>query len=130
VLASAIVHGRVDLDTFRPAALRNPEVRALAGRVVAVDDPESDYPLHDPAVVEVTAGGRSWRVRVPFHPGSPEAPMSAERVIDKFVTNAGWLVGPAADEVARGLADYPDRALVSELMASIPRRVEREKEQP
>jgi 2-methylcitrate dehydratase PrpD len=120
VLASALVHGRVDLATFRPAALHDPDVRALASRVVAVDDPESDYPVHDPAVVELVAAGRTWRVRVPYHPGSPEAPLTEERVVEKFVANAGWLLGRGAGDLVRGLAEYPDSALVGDLMASIP----------
>jgi len=122
VLASALVHGRVDLASFRPLALVDPQVRQLASRVVAVDDPESDYPVHDPAVVEVDAEGRTWRLRVPFHPGSPEAPLGTERVIEKFVTNTGWLVGAGASDLARRLADYPDDALVGDLVSSIPTR--------
>jgi 2-methylcitrate dehydratase PrpD len=129
VVASALVHGHVDLDTFRTSALADPEVRQLAARVEAVDDPESDYPVHDPAVLEVTAGGRHWRHRIPYHPGSPEAPVSPAGVIEKFVGNAGWLIGPKAAEFAIELAEYDHHAPVEELIALIPARIRREETQ-
>lgn len=120
VVACALVHGRVDLGTFRAEALHHPTVRALATRVEAVDDPESDYPVHDPAVLEVAVGGRTWRRRVPYHPGSPEAPLSEAQVIDKFVANTTWLAGPKAKDLAAELAAYPPTGLVRDLIASIP----------
>ena len=44
---------------------------------------------------------------MPYHPGSPEAPLLKADVLDKFERNASWLFGPAARSIAAGLCDVP-----------------------
>lgn len=117
VVAAAFVNGRVDLTTFRPASLADPRIRALAARVDAAPDPDSDYPLHCPAVMDVTANGRTYHRQVPYHPGSPEAPLSEDDVLDKFVANTSWLLGSEARRTGAGIAamsdDLPARRISS-----------------
>ena len=108
-LAYALLHGGVDLDTFRAERLRDPDVLRLAAIVECGDDPESDYPLHCPALLEIQAKGKQYKLRARFHPGSPEAPLSQSDVLDKFARNTNWLFGDAARDIAASLAAMSDR---------------------
>jgi 2-methylcitrate dehydratase PrpD len=118
-LAYALLYGDVNLDTFRPDRLNDPDVRRLAAIVQCGDDPESDYPLHCPALLEVEAKGKTYKLRVPFHPGSPEAPLSQSDVLDKFVRNTTWLFGAPARDVGASLAVLSE----GETMRAISRRI-------
>jgi 2-methylcitrate dehydratase PrpD len=122
VVSTALLRGEVDLETFRPAALADPQVRALAAHVTAAVDPNSDYPAHCPAVLEVTVGGTVFRKHVPYHPGCAEAPLSDEDVLDKFARNTRWLLGPAARETGRALAALPESTPVAELIGRVTRQ--------
>lgn len=104
VVAATLVHGDVDVESFREDRLRDREIRRMAGLVVVEDDPESDYPLHCPAVMEVHVGEKGFRCRVPFQPGCPEAPLSTDDVLDKFARNTRWLLGEGARKVGESLA--------------------------
>jgi 2-methylcitrate dehydratase PrpD len=119
VVAHALLRGDVDLETFRPAALADPAVRALASRVTTSVDPDSDYPAHCPAILEVVVGGVTHRRHVPFHPGCPEAPLSEDDVLDKFARNTRWLLGSAARVIGAELAGMPETAPVSEAIALV-----------
>jgi 2-methylcitrate dehydratase PrpD len=104
VVATTLLHGDVDVESFRGDRLRDREIMRMAGLVLAEDDPESDYPLHCPAVMEIHAGEKVFRCRVPFHPGCPEAPLSTDDVLDKFARNTRWLLGDGARKVGESLA--------------------------
>jgi 2-methylcitrate dehydratase PrpD len=106
-LAFALLRGDVDIETFRAERLGDPEVLKLAAIVECGEDPDSDYPLHCPALLEVEAGGKAYTRRVPFHPGCPEAPLSESDVLDKFVRNSTWLYGERARDVGAALAVLP-----------------------
>jgi 2-methylcitrate dehydratase PrpD len=107
-LAYALLYGDVDIDTFRADRLNDPDVRRLAVLVQCGEDPESDYPLHCPALLEIEAQGKIYKLRVPFHPGSPEAPLVLSDVLDKFVRNTAWLLGASARDVGASLAALPE----------------------
>ncbi|MEJ1978323.1 MAG: MmgE/PrpD family protein [Acetobacteraceae bacterium] len=92
-VATTLVHGNVDVESFRPERLKEPAVRRLAGLVESSEDPDSDYPMHCPAILEITAAGRLYREHVPFHPGSPEAALSRDDVLDKFAPQRGLAAG-------------------------------------
>jgi 2-methylcitrate dehydratase PrpD len=115
VVAHTLMHGDVDLSTFRAAALADDAVHALAAKVSTGEDPESDYPAHCPAVIDIQAGGLSFHRRVPFHPGSPEAPLTEDDILDKFERNTSWLLGPTARKVGAEMAALPEEAKVTEL---------------
>lgn len=119
-LAYALLRGDVDIETFRAERLTDPEVRKLAALVECGEDPESDYPLHCPALLEVKASGKTYTRRVPYHPGSPEAPLSESDVLDKFVRNSTWLYGERARDVGAALAALPAR----ESMIAVSRQLE------
>jgi 2-methylcitrate dehydratase PrpD len=119
-LAFALLYGDVNIDTFRANRLNDPDVRRLAALVQCGEDPESDYPLHCPALLEIEAQGKTYKLRVPFHPGSPEAPLSQCEVLDKFVRNTAWLFGAPARDVGASLAVLSER----ETMRAIFRRLQ------
>ena len=103
VVATTLLHGEVDLESFGPDRLLDPDIRRLAALVHAEEDPESDYPLHCPAVMEIEAGGDRLRRRIRFHPGCPEAPLSRNAVLDKFARNTRWLLGDGARNLGESL---------------------------
>lgn len=123
-VASALIYGDVGLETFRPERLGEPKVLKLAALVESAEDPDSDYPAHCPAILEVEAAGKHYRVHVPYHPGSPEAPLLKADVLDKFERNASWLFGPAARSIAAGLCGVPHGGGFRDFVARIAVRPE------
>ena len=77
-VATTLLYGDVDVESFRPQRLKDAEVLRLAELVVSSEDPDSDYPQHCPAIIEVTSLGKVHRRHIRFHPGSPEAALSRE----------------------------------------------------
>jgi hypothetical protein len=75
-------------------------------------DPDSDYPQHCPAILEVKANGKLYRQHVRFHPGSPEAALTRDDVLDKFNRNTSWLFGARAREVGDVLTQVEEKAPV------------------
>jgi 2-methylcitrate dehydratase PrpD len=106
-VAAALIDGDVSLATFKPDRLKDPRVLRLAARVEAFEDPDSDYPAHCPAILEIHACGKKYRSHVRYHPGSPEAPLLYDDVLDKFVRNTAWLFGDAARVIGAEIADAP-----------------------
>lgn len=118
-IATTLLHGEVDVDSFRRERLRDPAIRRLAALVVSSEDPDSDYPQHCPAILEVTASGRIFRRHVRFHPGSPEVPLSRDDVLDKFARNTGWLFSERARTIGAALAGMPDGIRAAELFRAV-----------
>lgn len=117
VVASALINGDVNLDTFRPSALIDPRIRALAAKVRWAEDADSDYPLHCPAILELEISGRAYRRHVPYHPGSPEAPLTEADVLDKFASNTTWLFGERAREIGATLTELPEAESLRRVVA-------------
>ena len=86
-VATALRHGRVGLTQFDPAALSDPTVRALLGRVSVTVDParEAAYPATWSAGVTVRLrDGRTVQATQERPKGDPENPLSAAELTDKF----------------------------------------------
>lgn len=126
-VATTLVHGDVDVDSFRIERLGDPVVRRICALVEATVDPQSDYPQHCPARLTVKAGGRDYHRHVPFHPGSPEAALSHDDVLDKFARNTGWLFGAEAREVGAALAATPESAPADALFGRVAAEAARNK---
>lgn len=118
-VATTLVHGDVDVDSFRPERLKEPAVRRIAALVEASEDPDSDYPAHCPAILEVTVRGKTYREHVPYHPGSPEAALSYDDVLDKFARNAAWLMGNTARSTGAALAQTPLDSTVDAMLRGV-----------
>lgn len=93
VVSHALVHRQVDRSTFAVGALGDDEVARLSDLVTAVDDPDSDYPQHCPARIEVVAHGTTFSAFVPYQPGSPEARWGEEEILTKFADNVDVRLG-------------------------------------
>ena len=86
VVALAVTRGGVAVADFSAQALKDPEVLAMAQRVVPVEDSAADWKDKSPVgrVRIVTRDGRSFDRRGDKVPGSPESPMTWEELAVKF----------------------------------------------
>jgi len=93
-IAAAFVHGNIGLEVFTDAAVQEPVVLALAGRVRYVVDPDNPYPnaftghirmvLHDGQVLEE---------RQPHMRGGAQEPLTRADIEEKFALccrHGGW----------------------------------------
>lgn len=119
-VALALVRGRVDLAAFYDEPLDDAEVLAVAGRVRCPPDPASDYPRHFPGeVVLHLRDGRTLRRRIPASRGTPDRPLSAEEVAEKFHANAEReLSAPSARAAAAMVDRIEDLRDIGELITT------------
>jgi 2-methylcitrate dehydratase PrpD len=97
-LASMLIDGRVDLDTYTEQAIQTEPVLALAKRVDYETHPYPNYPANFPAGVTVRlTTGEVYDAETLYEPGGSENPMSADAIRAKFRANAA--LGLGADEV-------------------------------
>lgn len=95
-VASALLDGRVGLDTYAPARLAEPARLALAERVTHVVDPDSAFPRGFPGWVRLRlVDGRTLEARAPDGRGSRSRPLPPEAIVEKFRDNAARAVAPA-----------------------------------
>jgi len=95
-VASALLDGRVGLDTYAPERLGDAGRLALAGRVTHTVDPDSPFPRGFPGWVRLRLrDGRTLEARVPDGRGSRARPLPPEAIVEKFRNNAGRAVAPA-----------------------------------
>jgi 2-methylcitrate dehydratase PrpD len=118
-VAAALVDGDVGLETFMADRLADPKILRLAQLVEATVDPLSDYPQHCPARLTVEAAGRTYFKHVPFHPGSPEAALTRDDVLDKFERNTRWYFGEDARETGVAMGATPESEPVAALIARV-----------
>jgi 2-methylcitrate dehydratase PrpD len=98
-LASALVNGRIGLDSFQAPQITDPRVAALAGRVSVVDDPQIDPAAMSPTrAMIMLRDGRTLERFFEFMQGSPEEPMSDAEALEKF--SACMAAGLGADRAA------------------------------
>lgn len=116
-VASALIDGEVSLETFRKERLGDDAVLKLAALVEAEEDPDSDYPQHCPAILEIKANGKQYRAHVLHHPGCPEAPLLRDDVLDKFARNSGWKFGNSARNIGEALLDIDHNEKLSAMIA-------------
>jgi 2-methylcitrate dehydratase PrpD len=115
-VAAALVDGDVGLETFLPERLEDSRIVALAQKIEASVDPESDYPAHCPARLTVEAAGRTYFKHVPYHPGSPEAALSRADVLAKFQRNTRWYFGDEAVSVAEAMGEASETGSILDML--------------
>ncbi|MDD5264519.1 MAG: MmgE/PrpD family protein [Candidatus Bipolaricaulis sp.] len=94
-IAVAAAKGNVLPSDFDAAALADPFVRSLLGKIQVVAEPAIDalFPKVKRAVVTVTTeGGESYTRQEDFAKGSPERPLSDDDVAEKFRSNASSIL--------------------------------------
>ncbi len=87
-VGAALSKGAVRIDDFTVEGIRDPDVLAVAGKVITEADPEIDRQAGreiSPAILEVeTVTGQTVTSRVDFPKGHPNNPMSWEELGAKF----------------------------------------------
>jgi 2-methylcitrate dehydratase PrpD len=95
-VASALIDGRVGLDTFAPERLREDRRLELAERVTHAIDENSSFPKGFPGWVRVRLrDGRTLEARAPDGRGSLARPLPPDALVEKFRDNAGRALPPA-----------------------------------
>jgi 2-methylcitrate dehydratase PrpD len=94
LLAAGFVHGGVGLSAFTEAAIRDPQVLALAAKVTFVIDPDNPYPNNYTGHIAATMkDGSVIEERQPYLRGGAHEPLTRQDVADKFARNVahgGW----------------------------------------
>jgi 2-methylcitrate dehydratase PrpD len=118
-VASALIDGRVGLDTFSPSRLGEAGRLRLAERVTHAIDENSAFPKGFPGWVRIRLhDGRALQARAPDGRGSLARPLPSEAIVEKFRDNAGRALPAervaAIERAALTLDSLPDvRALVA-----------------
>ncbi|GIW40228.1 MAG: MmgE/Prp family protein [Candidatus Binatia bacterium] len=116
-LACMLVRGHVDLDDFREEAIRERSVLEVASRVAYRPAGDMGFPRRFGGRIRVElADGRILEAEEATNRGSPERPLSAREVEEKFFRNAGRTLPPAASEkLARAIAELDTLPRAGEL---------------
>lgn len=104
--ATAALRGRIDIDDFKPEALKEPDVLALCRKVtVGVNEQcQKEYPNLRSAHVAVTMkDGRQFKRYIDEPSGSARHPMSDGQVQDKFDRLAAPVIGAQQAAAVRKL---------------------------
>ena len=123
-IASAILDGRVDLNTFDQTSVDRPEVQRLTGLVkLEYDDTQDPVVVNAGGHVDVTinmSAGSSVTTRIEQASGTPEYPLSDEELNQKFTSCASRTLNSSQVDQALSqvyaLQDMPD---IGELMSTI-----------
>ncbi|NIF56082.1 MmgE/PrpD family protein [Burkholderia sp. Ax-1724] len=96
IVGVAASKGRMNIADFSEAAIKDPEVLAMAAKVVPVQDPNQNwtFKLPDGRIEIVTRDGRVFERLGDNIPGSAEAPLSWEQLTEKFVSCASVAAVP------------------------------------
>lgn len=113
LIATMLVRGRAGLAEFRDAAVRDPEVLRVAGRVTYELDPTIDYPRRFVGDVRIRLASGEELIEHQTHSrGGPEHPVTPAELEAKFRGNAGLVLDAGrVDELLRrvtALRDEPD----------------------
>jgi 2-methylcitrate dehydratase PrpD len=104
-VATALVAGGVDLDSFAEGGLRNEQVLQLARRASFALRPDWGIDQTVSGAVQITlADGRVLRQEVLDPRGSPARPLTDQQLLAKFVDCAGRARKPLAPGPATDLA--------------------------
>ena len=103
-IAVGMLRGDAGLIDYEEAVVHDPAVRALAGKVRYVVDPDNPYPRQFTGHVRVTLKSGEVREASQDHfRGGRDEPMSADALEAKFVANCiygGWDASRARDALS------------------------------
>jgi len=103
-IAAGFIRGNVGLGDFSDAAVRDPAVVALAGKIRYQIDPNNPYPKNFTGHIRATLNdGRVVEERQPHMRGGAHEPLTRADIEDKFTLNAthgGWSAARAKDALA------------------------------
>jgi 2-methylcitrate dehydratase len=103
-VAVALMDGKVDLDSFTPERIADPELHALVHRVKIVrnDELSDKYPDGIPNIVTVTTkDGRRISDRLDYAHGHPNNPLTDQEIVEKLKRlGSPYLSEPRMDSIA------------------------------
>jgi 2-methylcitrate dehydratase PrpD len=104
-IAAGFVRGNVGLSDFSDAAVRDPNVVALAGKVRYQIDPQNPYPKNFTGHIRAALrDGSVVEERQPYMRGGAQEPLTRSDIEEKFLLNAqhgGWSADRAAQVLNR-----------------------------
>lgn len=123
-VASALIDGRVDLDTSRPERLADPQLRRLVGLITTELDDNPNPNAYNPQTVTITCEGSiSHSITLPNALGSPPNPLSRDQRVAKFnhcidFGAPGWSDdrAQAVIEIVESLEQLEDATTLLELL--------------
>lgn len=121
-VAAMLIDGGVSVDTYHPGRIARSDVLALAERVTVSKGPSDIPAIVAPATVTVTLNdGETLTASVPCAPGGPDAPLTDEQVVAKFIANCGGQSEQATDLSRRalGLSEQSSLDTILELSADL-----------
>jgi len=122
-LAAALKFGRVGVEEFDEACLRDADLRRLMDKIILNADPELDrtYPAKWPARVEITLNdGRALTGSVDYPKGDPEHPLSQRELRQKFENlTHGLLSVPVIESIYHKSIHLEQATRVSRLLEDI-----------
>jgi 2-methylcitrate dehydratase PrpD len=99
-IAAGFVRGNVGLSDFSDAAVRDPAVLTLAGKLRYRIDPQNPYPKNFTGHIRATLrDGTAVEERQPYMRGGAHEPLTRADIHDKFLLNVahgGWTAARAA----------------------------------
>jgi len=103
-IAAGFVRGNVGLSDFTDAAVKDPHVLALAGKVRFQIDPNNPYPKNFTGHIRATLrDGTVIEERQPYMRGGAQEPLTRADIEQKFLLNCkhgGWSDARAAEALA------------------------------
>ncbi len=118
-VASVLIRKTAGPDDFRGASLEDPNLRRIAACVSVVEDPAltAMTPARRPARITVhTRNGQRFRWEVEGSGGGPDAPLTEERLKEKFRSLSDPVIGPRrAEEAAERILHLDERTGVREV---------------
>lgn len=104
-VASVLLRGHLKIEDIQPPAVFDPAVKPMIERIEMVVDRSLNTKL-SPVTVEIaTQDGRTFREQIRHLPGTPESPLSADEVQEKFDACTSLGVDPLEADRARLLMD-------------------------
>jgi len=99
IVGIAACKGKMGIADFSETALKDPEVLAMAAKVVPVRDPDQNwtFKLPDGRLEIVTRDGQVFERLGDKIPGSPEAPLTWEQLAEKFASCASVAKVPPSE---------------------------------
>jgi 2-methylcitrate dehydratase PrpD len=112
VVASALMHQCINIDSFSAGAIADPAVLELADKVHYVFDPQYDEGMALRGWLQVRRkDGQTFLRSTLASRGTPENPWAAAEIIDKFLRNATPIIGATR---SRQLAELTPRLATSQ----------------
>ena len=120
-VALAVARGQIRISDFSAAALKDPEVLAIARKIVPVEDKNLDWKekIPDGRIEITTRDGRTLERVGDMVPGSAEAPMTWDGIVAKFRACASVAAVPVSPDkieriqgLARSLESLEDATLL------------------